>query len=72
MALVFPFYLFNASCDKKELQSRLDTTHRVMGPKTKLAIPEVLDDMLNEAQARRICSWTDGRDTDSCKFHVRA
>jgi hypothetical protein len=43
-----------------------------MGPKTKLAIPEILDDMLNEAQARRICSWKDELDIDSCEMDVRA
>jgi hypothetical protein len=43
---------------------------RVIGSEMKLIIPEVQDDMLNEAQARRICSWTDELDTDSCEMDV--
>jgi chloramphenicol 3-O-phosphotransferase len=43
-----PFLLFNISCDRVEHHSRLVTTERVGGSKTKLVIPEVLDDMLNE------------------------
>ena len=41
------FYLFNISCDRKEHHSRLVTTERSTGSKTKLIIPEVLDDMLD-------------------------
>jgi chloramphenicol 3-O-phosphotransferase len=41
-----PFYLFNISCDKKEHHNRLVTHERSAGSKSKLVIPEVLDDML--------------------------
>jgi chloramphenicol 3-O-phosphotransferase len=43
-----PFFLFNISCDRIEHHSRLVTTERVGGSKTKLVTPKVLDDMLNE------------------------
>jgi hypothetical protein len=43
-----PFFLFNISCDSLEHHGRLVTTERVRGSKTKLVIPEVLDDMLHE------------------------
>jgi chloramphenicol 3-O-phosphotransferase len=43
-----PFFLFNISCDRIAHHSRLVTTERVGGSKTKLIIPKVLDDMLNE------------------------
>lgn len=42
------FFLFNISCDKKEHHSRLITTERSTGSKTKLVIPEVLDDILSQ------------------------
>lgn len=43
-----PFFLFNISCDKEEHHSRLITTERSTGSKTKLVNTEVLDDMLNQ------------------------
>jgi chloramphenicol 3-O-phosphotransferase len=44
----FPFFLFNISCDSVEHHSRLVTTERVKGSKTKLVIPEILNNMLHE------------------------
>ena len=40
-------YLFNIAGDRKEHHSRLVTTERSAGSKTKLTIPEILDDMLD-------------------------
>jgi chloramphenicol 3-O-phosphotransferase len=42
------FFLFNISCNSVEHHSRLVKTERVKGSKTKLVIPEVLNNMLHE------------------------
>jgi len=49
-----PLYLFNISCDRREHHSRLVTTERSTGSKTKLVSPEILDDMLDEHQLVKI------------------
>ena len=45
-----PFYLFNIFCDREEHHSRLVTTERSTGSKTKLVSSEILDDMLEKYQ----------------------
>ena len=45
-----PFFLFNISCDREEHHSRLVTTERTTGSKTKLVSLEILDDMLDKHQ----------------------
>jgi chloramphenicol 3-O-phosphotransferase len=43
-----PFYLFNITCDRSEHHSRLVTTERSTGSKTKLIDPDILDSMVEK------------------------
>jgi hypothetical protein len=62
-----PFYLFNITCDRSEHHSRLVTTERSTGSKTKLIDPDILDSMVEKhklveiAEEERELPLTSGR-----------